>query len=89
LLTTLQLLTNNGWSAVSSIESVLLQVRLAMSSLDPKPARLENGSPRDYHVGEAVEAYVRACNTHGWTVPAGFREMAYGGAPNQGSAYSY
>ncbi|KAJ9640899.1 hypothetical protein H2199_005567 [Coniosporium tulheliwenetii] len=75
----MELLTNNGWSAVSSIESVLLQVRLAMSSLDPKPARLENGPVREYGVGEAVEAFIRACRTHGWTVPEGFAQMAYGG----------
>ncbi|KAF2493350.1 hypothetical protein BU16DRAFT_465013 [Lophium mytilinum] len=81
----MELLTNNGWSAVSSIESVLLQVRMAMSSLDPKPARLENGPMGDYGVGEAVEAYIRACNTHGWTVPEGFREMAYGGQPKTGA----
>jgi len=78
----MQLLTNDGWSAVSSIESVLLQVRMAISSLEPKPARLENGGRLDYGVGEAVEAFIRACNVHGWTVPAGFREMALGGTPN-------
>jgi ubiquitin-conjugating enzyme E2 Q len=79
----MQLLTNDGWSAVSSIESVLLQVRIAISSLDPKPARLDTGGRQDYGVGEAVEAYMRACAVHGWTVPPGFREMAYGGS--QGS----
>ena len=61
----MELLTNSGWSAVSNIESVLLQVRLAISSTDPKPARLEGGSVRDYSVGEAVEAFIRACHTHG------------------------
>lgn len=61
----MELLTNSGWSAVSNIESVLLQVRLAISSTDPKPARLESGVVRDYQVGEAVEAFVRACRTHG------------------------
>lgn len=61
----MELLTNSGWSAVSNIESVLLQVRLAISSTDPKPARLESGSVHDYGVGEAVEAYIRACQTHG------------------------
>jgi ubiquitin-conjugating enzyme E2 Q len=80
----MQLLTNDGWSAVSSIESVLLQVRMAMSSLEPKPARLDNGGRMDYGVGEAVEAYTRACAMHGWTVPVGFREMAYGGTSNDG-----
>ncbi|PSN60972.1 hypothetical protein BS50DRAFT_578788 [Corynespora cassiicola Philippines] len=84
----MQLLTNDGWTAVSSIESVLLQVRMAMSSLEPKPARLERGTRSDYGVGEAVEAYIRACNAHGWTVPAGFREMAYGGAaPSSSLSY--
>lgn len=61
----MELLTNSGWSAVSNMESVLLQVRLALSSTDPKPARLEQGPVRHYGVGEAIEAYVRACNTHG------------------------
>ncbi len=61
----MELLTNSGWSAVSNIESVLLQVRLAISSTDPKPARLEPGPIRDYGVGEAIEAYIRACQTHG------------------------
>lgn len=76
----MQLLTNDGWSAVSSIESVLVQVRMAITSTDPKPARLERGGRNDYGVGEAVEAYIRACAMHGWTVPAGFKETAYGGA---------
>ncbi|KAF1944782.1 hypothetical protein EJ02DRAFT_452121 [Clathrospora elynae] len=76
----MQLLTNDGWSAVSSIESVLLQVRMAISSLEPRPARLQQGGLADYGVGEAVEAYIRACAVHSWTVPAGFKEMAYGGS---------
>ena len=61
----MELLTNSGWSAVSNIESVLLQVRLAISSTDPKPARLEPGPVKDYGAGEAVEAYIRACQAHG------------------------
>ena len=61
----MELLTNNGWSAVSSIESVLLQVRLAISSTDPKPARLERGPVRGYDISEAIEAFQRACRAHG------------------------
>jgi ubiquitin-conjugating enzyme E2 Q len=80
----MQLLTNDGWSAVSSIESVLVQVRMAITSIDPKPARLERGGRHDYGVGEAVEAYIRACAMHGWTVPAGFKETAYGGTESSG-----
>lgn len=83
----MQLLTNDGWSAVSSIESVLLQVRMAISSTEPKPARLDNGPRADYGVGEAVDAYMRACAVHGWTVPAGFKEMAYGGASGSMNPY--
>lgn len=81
----MELLTNSGWSAVSNIESVLLQVRLAMSSIDPKPARLEPGSIKDYQVGEAVEAFVRACHTHGWEVPEDFKSShgaTMGGVPS-------
>ena len=61
----MELLTNNGWSAVSNTESVLLQIRMALSSTDPRPARLEPGPVRDYSVSEAVEAFVRACKAHG------------------------
>lgn len=80
----MELLTNDGWSAASSIESVLVQVRMAITSLDPKPARLERSGQHDYGVGEAVEAYMRACAIHGWTVPVGFRETAYGGSGESG-----
>lgn len=105
----MELLTNSGWSPVSSVESVLLQVRVAMSNLEPKPARLMMargaggqgqvrntkgllGSGRsswhghtgvyggagdggEYTVGEAVEAYKRACMLHGWQVPKEFDEF--------------
>ncbi|PGG98774.1 ubiquitin-conjugating enzyme E2 Q [Blastomyces parvus] len=81
----MELLTNSGWSAVSSIESVLLQVRMAISSTDPKPARLageqsvSQGTVRDYGVGEAMDAYIRACRMHGWEVPKDFGKMTMGG----------
>ena len=64
----MELLTNSGWSAASNIESVLLQVRLAMSSTDPRPARLEPGPIKDYQVGEAIQAFIRACNAHGVSI---------------------
>ena len=80
----MELLTNSGWSAVSNIESVLLQVRLAMSSTDPKPARLDQGSLRDYGIGEAVEAFTRACHAHGWEVPADFKSISSGSIASLG-----
>ncbi|KAI8634448.1 hypothetical protein F5Y19DRAFT_211592 [Xylariaceae sp. FL1651] len=69
----MELLTNTGWSPVSSMESVLLQVRLAMCNLDPRPARLVKssyGSTTQYSVTEAVNAFTRAAQLHGWEVPA-------------------
>lgn len=60
----MELLTNSGWSAVTNVESILLQVRLAISSTEPKPARLEPGQAKEYGVMEAVEAFIRACRTH-------------------------
>lgn len=86
-----QLLTNDGWTAVSDIESVLLQIRMAIMSEEPKPARLESviygqksGSRGnlDYGVYEAVDAFRRACAMHGWKVPEGLSEMA-ASAPGQ------
>ncbi|CAG8960624.1 hypothetical protein HYFRA_00013502 [Hymenoscyphus fraxineus] len=76
----MELLTNSGWSAVSSIESVLLQVRMAMMNLEPKPARLEGKGKTnrqyDYQVGEAIEAYKRACLQHGWQIPSDFGQFS-------------
>ncbi|KAM3069277.1 hypothetical protein ACMFMG_010784 [Clarireedia jacksonii] len=75
----MELLTNSGWSAVSSIESVLLQVRLALMSTDPKPARLEHkgkANQRDYGTQEAMDAFIRACRAHDWEVPNDFHQFA-------------
>lgn len=80
----MELLTNSGWSAVSSIEGVLLQVRMAIMNLEPKPARLENKNKahqRDYGTAEAMDAYIRACRTHGWEVPKDFQDFAGGAGP--------
>ncbi|KAG9243034.1 hypothetical protein BJ878DRAFT_137512 [Calycina marina] len=81
----MELLTNSGWSAVSSIESVLLQVRMAIMNLEPRPARLMTTAPhikgQDYATGEAVAAYIRACQVHGWEVPKDFNDFARGMGP--------
>ncbi|KAH7346789.1 hypothetical protein BKA65DRAFT_399825 [Rhexocercosporidium sp. MPI-PUGE-AT-0058] len=74
----MELLTNTGWTSVSTIESVLLQVRVEMMSLD-RPARLESKvkvSQRDYGTAEAIDAYERSCKMHGWAIPPGFRDFA-------------
>ncbi|KAK6525574.1 hypothetical protein TWF281_010631 [Arthrobotrys megalospora] len=71
----MELLTNSGWSAVSSLESVLLQIRLALCSLEPNPARLEGGGSGSYTPYEAKDAFIRACRTHGWQVPPDFNSI--------------
>jgi len=86
----MELLTNSGWSAVSSIEGVLLQVRMAIMNLEPKPARLESKAKtqqRDYGTSEAMEAYIRACRTHNWQVPKDFQEFGAGMGGIGGPAY--
>lgn len=78
----MDLLTSSGWTAAYGIESVLVQIRSTLMSTEPRPARLEarhygssskggsgGGGGGEYGVGEAVDAYVRACNAHGWRVP--------------------
>jgi ubiquitin-conjugating enzyme E2 Q len=79
----MELLTNTGWSPANSMESVILQVRMALCAVDDRPARLDR-TPRgwkltDYGIDEAVDAYLRAAQAHGWAVPSDFRDTAYGG----------
>ena len=72
----LELLTNTGWSPVSSLESVLMTVRMALTD-EQRPARLvDRHLQRDYGIGEALEAYERAARSHGWTIPSDLRETA-------------
>lgn len=80
----MELLTNSGWSSVSSIESVLMQIRMAIGGSEPA-GRLDMHTKGDYKTGEAADGYIRACRTHGWEVPPGFQEMAYGSASSSRS----
>ncbi|EKV16610.1 Ubiquitin conjugating enzyme, putative [Penicillium digitatum] len=74
----MELLTHSGWLPTASIESVLLQVRMAITNTDPRPARLNlNARHRDYSVGEAVEAYRRVALVHGWQVSKDIQELAW------------
>ncbi|RMJ23920.1 ubiquitin conjugating enzyme [Aspergillus sp. HF37] len=66
----MELLTSSGWSPASSIESVLLQVRMAISNTEPQPARLDSTRrQQEYSVGEAIDAYKRVSIAHGWRIP--------------------
>ncbi|KAJ5124723.1 Ubiquitin-conjugating enzyme E2 [Penicillium bovifimosum] len=76
----MELLTHSGWLPTASIESVLLQVRLAITSTDPRPARLERVSMstrKDYSVAEAVEDYRRVAIVHGWQISNDLQKLAW------------
>ncbi|GAA5983163.1 hypothetical protein JCM10908_000179 [Rhodotorula pacifica] len=73
----MDLLTSDGWSSVYSIEAILLQIRMAMSNLEPRPARLDPSTWNSpYSMQEAIEGFKRAANTHGWTVPPELDQLA-------------
>ncbi|KAL7967113.1 hypothetical protein HDV63DRAFT_383773, partial [Trichoderma sp. SZMC 28014] len=80
-----EILTNSGWSAVMTIEKVLLQIRLGLTDSDP-PARLEmknvTSIERDYSIGEAVDAYQRAARSHGWAIPEDVQQIGRLWVPN-------
>ena len=59
----------NGWSPANSMESVLLQVKMDLSSTDPRPGRLAPNWNQPYSQEEAMHAYVRVARDHGWKVP--------------------
>ncbi|KAH8695422.1 hypothetical protein BGW36DRAFT_382663 [Talaromyces proteolyticus] len=80
----MELLTNSGWLPSYSMESVLLSIRFALCSTEPKPARLLSGQSGgqkgrifEYPIQDAISAYVRACTAHGWEVPKDFSTLAW------------
>lgn len=74
----MELLTQSGWLPTASIESVLLQVRMAILSPEPRPARLLlDPSRMEYSVSEAVDAYRRVSMAHGWKISNDIRQLAW------------
>ncbi|OQE37150.1 hypothetical protein PENCOP_c010G03323 [Penicillium coprophilum] len=74
----MELLTHSGWLPTASIESVLLQVRMAITNTDPRPARLNLSIANiDYSVGEAVAAYRRVAMAHGWQISKDVEQLAW------------
>ncbi|TBU25270.1 hypothetical protein BD311DRAFT_764945 [Dichomitus squalens] len=73
----MDLLTADGWLPSYSISAVLLQIKLAISNLDPKAARLAPNWDTPYNIQEALAGYKRAAATHGWKVPRGMDRIAY------------
>lgn len=74
----MELLTHSGWLPTASIESVLLQVRMAITNTEPRPARLNlTANSNDYSVGEAVEAYRRVASVHGWQISKDIQQLTW------------
>lgn len=73
----MDLLVQDGWLPSYNIAAVLLQIRMAISSTEPRPARLASGSDwkRAYSTQEALDGFNRAAATHGWRVPEGTRQL--------------
>lgn len=76
----MELLTSTGWTPATSMEAVFISIKMAMSSLDPRPARLDTtqytARQVDYGAFEALDAYQRAAGKHGWQIPRDFNENA-------------
>lgn len=67
-----------AWNPIYSTSAVLLQIRMAISNLEPRPARLDTTSwSQPYSMAEAIEGFKRAASTHGWSVPADLDRMKY------------
>jgi ubiquitin-conjugating enzyme E2 Q len=62
-----------GWRKDYSMEHVLLVVHQALSDVEPVPARLIG--THEYSVQEAVNAYIRVANSHGWRVPQNWNSL--------------
>ncbi|KAJ3187284.1 hypothetical protein HDU85_006571 [Gaertneriomyces sp. JEL0708] len=71
----MDLLTLSGWSASYNMESVLLQVRMALESVEPQPAQLARNYNAGYGAQEALQAYRRVAQHHGWRVPGGLERF--------------
>ncbi|KIM73751.1 hypothetical protein PILCRDRAFT_99249 [Piloderma croceum F 1598] len=71
----MDLLTSDGWLPSYSISAVLLQIKLAISNLEPRPAQLARNWDTPYGVQESLEGFKRAAATHGWKVPSGIDRL--------------
>jgi ubiquitin-protein ligase len=65
----MDLLTDSGWLPSYTLESALLQVKMALSAVDPAPARLDtHRSHIPYGIQESWESFTRVARDHGWKV---------------------
>jgi ubiquitin-protein ligase len=69
----IDMLTMKGWKKDITVDHVLMVVHHALSDVDPVPAKLIG--TQEYSPGEAVRAYIRVANTHGWRVPQNWNTL--------------
>src|SRR5271170_1117173 len=69
----IDMLTMKGWKKNITVDTVLMVVHQALSDLDPVPARVIGA--QEYGIREAVNAYIRVANTHGWRVPQNWNSL--------------
>ncbi|KAF8881664.1 hypothetical protein CPB84DRAFT_1817227 [Gymnopilus junonius] len=67
--------TGGGSICMDLISAVLMQIRLALSNLEPRPARLAQDWNRPYDVHESLAGFKRAAATHNWKVPQGLERL--------------
>ncbi|KAF8889407.1 hypothetical protein CPB84DRAFT_1826578 [Gymnopilus junonius] len=85
----MDLLTSDGWLPSYSISAVLMQIRLALSNLEPRPARLAQDWNRPYDVHESLAGFKRAAATHNWKACQGhYREEEASSAQEERSRLS-
>lgn len=58
----------DDWSLVYSISQILIILLSALSSVDPRPAKIPG---KGSYLEEVVDACVRVATTHSWQVPQG------------------
>ncbi|WVR06740.1 hypothetical protein IAU60_003775 [Kwoniella sp. DSM 27419] len=71
-----ELMTATGWNPAFNVESIVREVMTNMTEATP-PARLDPRRWNDpYTMREAIEAYKRVANAHGWQIPQDFDRLA-------------
>ena len=67
------MLTMDSWQKDITIDNVLMTVHLALSDLEPVPARVLNAS--EYTLDNAALAYERVARNYGWPVPYNWNRL--------------
>ncbi|WVQ80119.1 hypothetical protein IAT38_002220 [Cryptococcus sp. DSM 104549] len=73
-----EILTASGWNPAFCVEAIVRDIMVNMTEATP-PAKLHPSHWNSaYTMQEAVAAYVRVAQAHGWEVPKDFQKVASG-----------